>query len=105
MLVGRKATYGAYHQPGTLAQHHHRYDQAETSYPTRDTHREPDRRAASNTATGLGARLAALGQHREATRTFLYAAFTWHQETRQWAKEGLRCAGNAGSSDRKNSPA
>ena len=34
--------------------------------------------------------LAALGQHREATRTFLYAAFTWHQETRQWAKEGLR---------------
>ena len=91
MLVGRKATSGAYHQLGTLAQDQQQYDQAETNYrKTLDIHRESDQGAASNRATRLGAVLAAPGQHREATRTFLYAAFTWHQETRQWAKEGLR---------------
>ena len=34
--------------------------------------------------------LAELGQHREAARTFVYAAVSWHQETGQWAGEDLQ---------------
>ncbi|HET7014862.1 MAG TPA: hypothetical protein VFI65_13185, partial [Streptosporangiaceae bacterium] len=48
-----------------------------------------DRRAASGTATRLGALLAELGRHSEATRTLLYAAVSWHQEASEWNQGDL----------------
>jgi tetratricopeptide (TPR) repeat protein len=80
-----------YDQLGALAQEQRRYDQAEANYrKALDIHREFDKPAASSTATQLAVVLAELGQHREAARTFLYAAVTWHQETGRWGQEDLR---------------
>ena len=80
-----------YHQLGMLAQDRQRYGEAETNYrKALDIRRNSDRRAASSTATKLGAVFAALGKHREAAGSFAYAAITWHQETGEWTQEDLQ---------------
>ncbi len=80
-----------YYQLGMLAQAQQHYEEAEASYrKALNVRRGSDPRAASVTAGQLGVVLTALGQHREAARTFLYAAATWHQETGHWDDQDLQ---------------
>jgi tetratricopeptide (TPR) repeat protein len=86
----RHSAASTYHELGRVAQEQRRFAEAEVSYrQALDIRRETDLRAASSTASRLGMTLASLGQHREAIRTLLYAAVTWHQETGHWDSNDL----------------
>ena len=98
----------AYNHLGDLAALQERYNDAETSYrKALHIRRVSDRRAASHTATKLGMALAALGQHYDAARNFLYAAVGSRQETGQWDQTTIcnTCIKSEKSSDWTSSPA